>query len=166
MNGYREAQALKDVLEKETTLLETLSENERQIQLLVMSRNWSDLEPILKEMSGRAEEIAATDSVRHKHYQALKEALGCEADAGFYDVLEGVSLALRRELSELYRRLKIAVSQVRSVTGGIDAYVASTVATMREVLGELYPDQKGRIYSRSGRATRADERAMVLDRHL
>lgn len=157
---------VKEALEREVTALEELAASERELQPLLAQRDWVELEKQISVLNRQSEAAMAAEQERESAYKALKESLGADEELRFYDVLEHLQVEERRELAELYRRLKVAVVQVRGVTGSLDTYVSVSTATVRGVLDELFPDQKGKIYSRSGRANRADERAMVLDRQL
>lgn len=157
---------LKEALEREVSSLEELAAAEQELQPLLAERNWMELEKRISALNTLSESAMNAEQEREAAYAALKQEVGAADDARFYDVLESVDWEERCELAELYRRLKIAVVQVRGVTGSLDTYVSVSTSTVRGVLDELFPDQKGKIYSRTGRANQVDERAMVLDRQL
>jgi hypothetical protein len=55
---------------------------------------------------------------------------------------------------------------VKGITGGLDSYLRGAVRTNKAVLDQIFPDQRGTLYSSRGRREDADGRAMVLDRKL
>lgn len=166
MEYNNQIERLKRALEREVVALEELAASEQELQPLLGQRDWVQVEKHIAALNSLSEDAMSAENEREHAYAELKSTLGAEEGARFYDVLEHLDVEARSELAELYRRLKIAVVQVRGVTGSLDTYVSVSTATVRGVLDELFPDQKGKIYSRSGQANRADERALVLDRQL
>jgi hypothetical protein len=166
MEESRAIDQLTEALHREVELLEAIAEDEKRLHSLLSNRDWVELERCLSRLNSLSGDVLQAEDRRNTAYERLRSTLEVEEDERFYDVLERLPVEERSELSELYRRLKVAVIQVRSVTGGIDTYVTESTQTMRSVLEELFPEQKGKIYSRSGRSNRADERAIVLDHHM
>jgi len=50
---------------------------------------------------------------------------------------------------------------VQGLSGGIDAYIRSTLNTMGKILEELYPSRRLRMYTRTGAARGADHPLVV-----
>jgi hypothetical protein len=157
---------LKELLNREVELLESFAREEQKLQSAIVDREWDRLEYIVNEMSEASERVLAVETERHECYTRVREELGCEAQDSFYDFASRLELGDRMEISELYRRLKVAVMRVQALTGGIGSYITSATSAIRDVLDELYPQRKGRIYSRAGHHTAPDDRAMVVDHHL
>jgi hypothetical protein len=96
----------------------------------------------------------------------VKAELGLRADCTFDEIAGKADASLRKRLTDAQRELQIAVLRVKSLTGGIDAYVRGSLRTANDVLGELFPEQKGTMYSRKGKRTPAAGHAIVLDHRL
>jgi hypothetical protein len=166
MRTATRVEKLKELINSEVELLESFARDERKLQSAMVNRQWELLEGIVNEMSHASEQVLAVETERHECYTRLREELGCDPQDSFYDFAARLDLGERMEISELYRRLKVAVMRVQALTGGIGSYVTSATTAIRDVLDELYPQRKGRIYSRGGHHTAPDDRAMVVDHHL
>lgn len=157
---------LKELLAAQAQALLRFGSQEQELQAAILSRDWAAIDALVPQMELRSAELEELDACREKLFIEARLETGLPADAGFPEFLERLDEADRRDLIALYRSLQISVLRVRSVTRGIDAYVRGTLRTTNEVLGEAFPDQKGTMYSRRGKRSPADGRAMVLDRRL
>ena len=166
MTTTAELDNLKYLLNQEVELLESFARQEQKLQDAIVDREWDRLEGIVNEMSDASQSVLSVEQERHDSYTRVRQEVGCPSDVGFYDFVAHLDLADRMEVSELYRRLKVAVMRVQALTGGIGSYITSATSAIRDVLDELYPERKGRIYSRAGHHAAPDDRAMVVDHHL
>lgn len=141
---------LKDLMNREAEKLEELAGMETRLQRCVLDKNWAELEEIVRSLQGVAREVAHIENSRDLLYGELRRPLGVAASDGFYDFLAKLPPEERVELSALYRRLRLAVSQVRSATGGIDSYISATLSTMGRILEELFPSRRMKLYTRTG----------------
>lgn len=157
---------LKEILKTQILLLENLAEEEGKLQQAVLDRDWTGLERVITDMTVFSEAAEEMEELRHKCYQEMRNCVGARTGDGFAKVIGLLPPEERRELSGLYRKLKVAVMTVRSLTSGIGAYVAATGNTLRGIIEELHPHQKGTLYSRHGQAQRGDQSAMVVNQHL
>lgn len=160
---------LKDTLHNEIEALDRVAELERLIRNTVMERDWSQLEGRLRELEHWSSKVLDAEDARREclaefeGMSAHHELSDGEVGVALLDILQQAPFADRTELTELYRRLKIAVMTVQSATYGLQAYVNAAAETTQAFLEELFPSHKGKIYSRSGSAESADRRALVLD---
>ena len=137
-----------------------------ELQSAILDRDWPAIERLVPGMERSSAELAEMDARRHELFTRVKAEVGLGDDAGLAELIGRADPGERHELATLYRSLQASVLWVKSMTRGIDSYLRGTLRTTHEVLGEVFPDQKGTIYSRRGRRSPADGRAMVLDRHL
>lgn len=164
MNTMTALGELKHSMRREVELLEQFAEQEHDLQKAIVDRQWERLEGIVDAMRASSDEVLQAEAARHRAYTQVRAELGHEDDESFYDFISHLDLDERTAISELYRRLKVAVMRVQALTGGIGTYVTSATTAIREILDELYPQRKGRIYSSGGYHASPDDRAMVLDR--
>ena len=157
---------IKALLSEQTTQMLEFVASEQELQNAIMDRNWQDADALIAQMRSRSSELSALDRRRHEAVQDAKQELGLHEDAKFAELLSRLEESDRAELNTLYRGLQVAVLRVTSITRGFDAYVRGSVRTTNQILGEVFPDQRGTLYSRRGHRAPADQRAMVLDRHL
>jgi hypothetical protein len=158
--------ALADVLEKQIEVLEELANLESQLQRAVADRDWPEAERIIESLRRRAIGFSTLEENRHREYQALLASVGASASLPFSVALSRLDVGSRRNMTELYRRLKVALFRVRSISEGLDAFVAALVTTTRGILEELYPTRKGRMYSRGGKVAAPEDWALVVNTNL
>ena len=166
MNAVQATSVFKDALHLQSVLLDSLSREEGRLQVAVLEKDWIALEESIRTMRVLAADIEECEMRRNEGYRNLKASLGLKSDDSFYDVLSRLPLEERQELAGLYRQLRIGISKVRSITDGIDAYVTATVGTMRDILDEIFPERKGKIYSRSGSVAVAEAPSLVVNHRL
>jgi hypothetical protein len=166
MNVVQTTTIFKEALHLQGVLLDSLSREEARLQLAVLEKDWTALEEAVRTMRVIADDIEGCEMQRNDAYRVLKGTLGLKSEDSFYDVLSRLPLEERQELATLYRQLRVGIAKVRSITDGIDAYVTATVGTMRDILDELFPERKGKIYSRSGSVSMAETSSMVVNHRL
>ena len=157
---------IKESLARQAELMLEFGEREHELQQAVLDRDWPAMDALVPRMESLSRELAALDARRHELFLEAKAEVGLPEEASFSEYAQLVPADDRRELTSLFRSLQVSVLRVKSVTRGIDSYVRGNLRTTNEMLGTLFPDQKGTIYSRHGRRSPADGRAFVLDRHL
>lgn len=155
-----------EVLNVQIVLFTDLAREERILADAVVAKDWPTLDRVIRVMNEYSEEIVRADELRSRTYDALRSRIGLPSGGLFSELLDSIPSESREQLSELFRELKVAVMRVRSLTGGVDAYVESSNTTLRSVLQELYPERKGRLYSRSGASTEHAETPVVVNHHL
>ena len=158
--------ALESALIAQIELLELLAERERELQNHLLGRNWQMLEQVIQEMNGLARRIQQADQIRGELFGQLRHRMGLAEQSGMAEVVARLDDESSARLRALFRKLKVSVMRIQSLTGGIDAYVASTTATMRAFLNESFPERRGTIYGRDGSADVHSGHAVVIDRHL
>jgi len=166
MNAVKATTIFKEALHLQGALLDNLSREEARLQLAVLQKDWIALEETVRVMRVISADIESCELRRTEGYGSLKASLGLSPEDSFYDVLSRLPLEDRQELATLYRQLRIGIAKVRSITDGIDAYVSATVGTMRDILDEIFPERKGKIYSRSGSVSSSDTSSMVVNHRL
>jgi hypothetical protein len=158
------AHTLKDLeasMFREAEKLEKMAVAEDSLRACVLDRDWLRLDEIIRSVKTLSHEIAETEKIRSRLYQEARSRIGAAPDEGFYEFLARLPENLRGGLADLHRRLKTAVGRVQGLSGGIDAYIRSTLNTMGKILEELYPSRRLRMYTRTGAARGADHPLVV-----
>jgi hypothetical protein len=150
----------------ETAALEKYLDERKVLSDAIRRRDWPELQDVLLRIEGIALLAEATEHARAALWNEVLVDSGLPADSSVYRVGLGVPEPERSNLSSAYRRLKVAALRARIENEALGEYVGETAGTIRSVVEELYPDQKGKIYSRSGRAIAAGARPIVLDTAL
>ena len=157
---------IKESLARQAELMLEFGQREHELQQAVLDRDWPTMDALVPQMERLSRELVALDARRHALFLEAKAEVGLSEEASFSEYVQRTPAEDRHELTSLFRSLQVSVLRVKSVTRGIDSYVRGNLRTTNEMLGTLFPDQKGTIYSRHGRRSPADGRAFVVDRHL
>lgn len=153
-----------DVLKQETALLERLAAAQEVVRHAAFAREWSDMEAMLSRLDEYGSEFEALEAERGRVFEALGG--GRREGGGFYALVARLDPADRRELTELYRRLKLDTLKVRLANEALSTYLNAARATLSEFLDAAFPDRRGKLYSRRGSAVHPEMRSIVLDRSL
>jgi len=161
MNDIHRWERLLNLMEKERKLLDVLLTISGEIRNALHSREWPNLEDAIKQLnhlSGRLE------TIEHKrHILASKLVDGNESiEKKTSKLPEKVRTRFKFERSGLKARL-IAV---RSRMKGIASYAASRGQLGRELMEELVPATRGRIYDNKGRSASAVRDPLVVSHQL
>ncbi len=157
---------VKALLAEQSAKMLAFVEQEQELQSAIMERDWQAADTLIERMRAMSSELSMLDQMRHDAVEEAKAAHGVPESAAFSDLIAQADPEQRAEINTLYRGLQVAALRITSVTRGFDAYVRGSVRTTNEILGEVFPDQRGTLYSKRGERAPADQRAMVLDRHL
>ena len=155
-----------DILRQETALLERLAAAQEVVRNAVFAREWTDLETMLARLAAYGSDFELLEAERVRIFAEFARSPQDRESVGFYALASRLSEADRRELTELYRRLKLDALKVRLANDALATYLADARTTLSGFMDAAFPDRKGRIYSRRGRAVHPEMRSIVLDRSL
>lgn len=157
---------LKNLMQIEIDLLNGFAGLEVKLQETFLRRDWPELDTLVSKLGYFSGRIEAMEQRRHSVFLELKVSLKLAEKMTFNRVIMEMSGENREELSDLYRKLKIAVIRVRGVTGRLGYYYRSVSDSVDRVLSELLPYRKGRIYSRVGLPRAVEEASLIFNREL
>ncbi|MCA1949283.1 MAG: flagellar export chaperone FlgN [Treponema sp.] len=155
------------VIQKEIALLERLGAAQDVVSQAVYARDWADLDALFKRLEEYGKEFEMLEQERSKLFSELGKKLGfTDEKPGFYNITSRLSPELRRQMTDLYRRLKLDVLKIRLANENLNHYIASNRMVISDFLQAAFPDRKGKLYSRHGREVHSEMRSIVLDRSL
>jgi len=154
------------VLEKELKNLQKYNAGCEQMHKAVVAKDWPRLERIILSLRKRAEKLGVLDREREELISTLKIHLELAPEASFRLLLSRLPENRKVELELLKRNIRRAVTVLQSRMKGIGNYTESQAAALKEVLEELIPDQKGRIYNSRGTASVAEAKPLLFSRHI
>ena len=137
-------------MKEESEVLDKLSTLEEELGRSARERDWTELDTRLREVKTMCEKLSQADRIRAVVYEKIKRACRALPTESFGEVLARVPEEEWGSLPELHRRVRIAVEKIKSLTGGLDTYISSTVNTMDRILEEIFPDRRNKIYTRKG----------------
>jgi hypothetical protein len=167
MTEYCDYDECAHVLKQELLMLEQIQALQTQVKNAVRNREWTDFQGHLGSLAAIGDAFEALDHERVQIFTAFARRMGFNHEGvGFYTFAARLPEQERRELSELYRRIKMRTLGVRFANDSLTDYLDETQAVVSGFLEAVFPDRKGKIYSRQGTQVSPDMRSMVLNQTL
>ena len=159
------------VLTGEVGLLKKISAAQDKVRQAVMNREWSDFEENTLEVNSLGSEFAYFEEERARLFSALANAShgGDDSSGGetsnasdgvgapwtiqekpFYASIMKLPTEERRELSRLYRELKMETLKMRAVNETFLAYLNEARSLATAYLEAVCPAEDGKLYTRKG----------------
>lgn len=157
--------ALSAAMSAEIVCFEAYVAAQRAFSTAVQARDWAALQTAIGIQDELARAIASKESERAEAFERLRAQTGCDA-SGIYRVALLVSEPERSDLTDLYRRLKLAAMRAKFENASAGDYAAGNRELLRAVLEELFPEKKHRMYGKSGQAVQPDLDALLLNTAL
>jgi hypothetical protein len=151
---------------EESDLFRCFADKERELTRVVQKRDWEQLQGELASLEVLARRIEETEHARHGRYCQLKGELGLGDRAGFDLVLQRLPEGRRADLARGQTELKNAVSRVRSITASLAYYFRYIRDSVEQILEEVFPHKRGRLYGRNGATAATSSDPVVLNRQL
>lgn len=159
-------QTVRELLERLTARFTEFSGHEKRLQRCMIEKNWRELELILSGLEKTAAEIAAIEEERVRELERLRTEAGLAEDASFYEIIGRFPEPERSACSAAYRTLKTEVYITKGVAETIGRYATSATGSLREVLDELYPHRRGKLYTKDGFTKSSRMDALVVNQRL
>jgi len=152
----------KAVLLKECELVRRIGNLQNLVYEAVTSRDWNGFEANFSKLGEIGKEFTVLEQRRERIFAGIhKEANG---PASFYSLTAGLPPEQRREITEIYRTLKMETLKVQIMSETITNFIAGARATAACFFETAFPDRKGKIYTPYGTPVSHDMRSMVLNR--
>lgn len=153
---------LKRALRQEAESLRAFAAVQNNLQQAISRRQWTELNREIDALRRLADKIEMMEENRLQAFEALREALNAEPREGFTALAFRLPAEERDELIGLYRSLKAAVVRVKASAGLLSYYIGSMSDALRQIVEELFPHRKGRLYSRTGKTKEAGDESLML----
>jgi hypothetical protein len=157
--------ALSGAMSAEISCFEAYVAAQRSFTAAVRARDWTALQTAIGILDELARAIAHKEGERAEAFELLRSQTACDA-GGMYRVALLVPEPERSELTDLYRRLKLAAMRAKFENASAGDYAAGNRDLLRAVLEELFPEKKHRMYGKSGKAVQPDLDALLLNTAL
>jgi ribosomal protein L16 Arg81 hydroxylase len=155
-------ETLAQAMRAEIACFEAFVAAERSFSSALRDRDWGALQTAMSLIDEITRALADREGVRAESFELLRSEVGCEEE-GLYRVALCVEEPERSELTDLFRRLKIAAMRARFESAATNDYATSNRELLRAVIEELFPEKRGRIYGRSGHVTQPGLDAVLLN---
>ena len=154
-----------EVLKGELLLLQNISSAQDRVRQSVMNREWADFDEKIAEVNRFSDDFTLLENERIMLFSALKEGFG-PVDTGekpFYAMISRLPMEEGRELSRLYRELKMETLKMRALNETFMAYLSEAKTMASAFLEAVYPARGGKMYTRKGHRVSQDLRSMVFN---
>ena len=144
------------VLTGEIELLKKISVLQGKVRQTVISRDWMNFDENNRELSLLAEEFVRLENERERLFPAVE-------GKPFYAALTGLPVEESRELSHLYRELKMQTLKMRAMNETFLVYLNEAKALAAAYIETVCPARGGKLYTRKGRKASQDLKSIVLN---
>ncbi|MDR0589757.1 MAG: hypothetical protein LBG25_04350 [Spirochaetaceae bacterium] len=153
-----------DILERETAVLRKIAALQDSVRAAVLNRDWADFESLLQSLQEYGVQFETLESERVRFFSTPGAASpGTDEKAAFYALTARLPEAERAALTAAYRTLKMEILRLRLMNNSLTEYLSEAKCAAAAFLEAVFPDRKGRLYSRRGIQRPADMRSMVLN---
>lgn len=154
------------ILQDELNLIRQYNLDCESLHKYVVAKNWTDLEKILQKLRNLADDLSRIDEEREMFVNLLKNDMEIAEESSFGLLLSRFPQLEQRQVNDLKREIRHSVMILKNRINGIGRYTESQTTALKDVMDILVPDQKGKIYNRSGAASSAGAKPMLFSRHF
>ena len=167
------------VLTGEVGLLKKISAIQDKIRQAVMSREWDAFDEKTREVNLLSDDFSRLEDERARLFSALTsknasllgEVYSRNENTGswvieekpFYAAIMTLPVEERRELSNLYRELKMETLKMRALNETFLAYLDEAKTMTAAYIEAVCPDRGGKLYTRRGRRVSQDLKSIVFN---
>jgi hypothetical protein len=166
MNANWDSKRCTAVLKGQIELLKKISAAEDTVRKAVMKREWTDFDEKTREVNRLGEEFSSLEEERAKLFSALTskgEDVWVIEERPFYSSIMTLPVEERRELSCLYRELKMETMKMRALNETFLAYLNEARTLTSAYLEAVCPARGGKLYTRKGSKASQDLRSIVFN---
>jgi len=160
-----EFEKCRDIMLRESALVQEIGKLQDMVYNSVVCRDWTDFDVQFEALGEMGRDLAVLEAERERAFSESMDgdAAGVDASARFYAFAARLSSEQRKEITEVYRGLKMETIKVRSAGETLMGYITGARATMSGFFEAAFPDKAGKTYSPYGTQVSNDRRSMVLN---
>jgi len=147
------------ILSGEIDLLKKISTVQGKVRQAVISRDWMNFDENNRELDLLGEEFARLENEREGLFPSV-------TGKPFYAVLTDLPVEESRELSRLYRELKMQTLKMRATNETFLVYLNEAKALAAAYIETVCPARGGKLYTRKGRKASQDLKSIILNNSL
>ena len=148
---------------QQTRALDLFVEGQRAVAGAVRARDCAALEQALEHAAMLADAVAAAEEKRVDAWAAFLGEAKLPVDSTVFKASLSLPLEYRAVLNDAYRALRLSSMRARIENEALSYFVGDAATTLRQAIETLFPERKGKIYGKSGKANHANSAAMILD---
>jgi len=159
-----EFEKCRDILLRENELVREIGGLQDVIHKAVVDRDWTDLEGRFSALDDMGKELAALENERE---QIFSQSLGdVDPSSRFYAFTARLSEEQRKEITEIYRSMKLETLKVKTAGEALMSYIADARIVTNGIVEAAFPEKKAKTYSPYGTKASPDMRSMVLNQQF
>lgn len=162
MKSLDSVASLSAAMEDEIQCLEGYVEVQKAFADALAERDWQALQSCMNRLDEIARRLGELEKIRAAVEAEIRSEYGC-CDQGLYHLALFIPEPERTSLTDIYRKLKVSAMRARFENRASGEYAKGSSELLGSVLEELFPEKRGKIYGRSGRAVTAGHDALVLN---
>jgi len=155
-----EFEKCRDILLRESELVQKIGNLQDTIHKAVIGKDWADIEGRFSALDELGTELSALEGERERIFSKGQD--GMDPSLGFYAFAARLDEKPRREIAEIYRSLKIETLKVRTAGEALMGYISDARIVMNGVFEAAFPEKKAKTYSPYGTKATHDMRSMVF----
>jgi hypothetical protein len=144
------------VLTGEIDLLKKISALQGKVRQSVISRDWTDFDVKIQDLNLLGTEFAVLENERERLFPG-------DEGKPFYAAVAVLPVEESRELSRLYRELKMETLKMRALNETFLAYLNEAKALASAYIETVCPARGGKLYTRKGRKASQDLKSIVFN---
>ena len=163
----------KEILLKQSELVQQIAEIQKNIQDAVSNREWADFEEYFAAMKTMESELTTLEEERERVFFEFEAACGLkntstlsDPKSRFYAMAAILPVEQRNDLTAIYRDLKLKTLKLRLANDTFLVYLSSIKASLTEFFEFAFPDRSGKMYTPQGTAFSHDMKSMVLNQRF
>jgi len=151
-----EYEKCRDILFEQLDLVRRIGALQDRVYREAVGQDWAGIEEHFAVLDGYGRELAAVEERREK-------AFPDDGGRGFYFLAARLAEPGRRELSDLYRKLKLEMLRVKAGGEALTGFIAASRAALTALFQAAFPSGPGKTYSPQGTQASGDLRSMVVN---
>ncbi|MCL1928369.1 MAG: hypothetical protein FWG07_06225 [Treponema sp.] len=148
------------VLLKEIELLEKIPPLQTMIRDAVIKREWAEYELFMQSIGEIGSQFEVLETEREAIFKSFQAE---EKPESFYAWAAKLPMDKKEEISGLYRKLKMITLQIKISNDTLMEYIKEAKSAVSGLLERVYPDRRGKMYSRKGVEREADMRSVMVN---
>lgn len=160
MSNHQHWDRLISLMEEEGDLLDDFNDMSSRLREALHSQDWITLEDALVEMNKQSKRISAIEDKRITLVRCI------EGEESIQKSAARLEPELRKRFNRIYSELKSRFTIAESRNRGIAQYADSRGRLVRDLVEELFPSSRGRMYNQKGQSALAGGDPMILFRNI
>jgi hypothetical protein len=159
------ARRLRAEMDREAALFGELGAEVEKLRDSFQAKQWIPGLAVAERIQGYAGRIEQAESDRETAFRSLREHLGEDRQKALSTILPLLPEDCRCELEQSWRGMRASVVRLKTASGRLRYAADALGGTLTRMLEAVFPQRRGRIYSRRGTAT-APSGSLLVDQKL